>query len=219
MKNIKTLIVIILIGLSACVNEPREKSLIIKTGTSFGFCIGYCSLEVMITENNVEYIKRSRDKDNYPPKVLNLLLSNSEWEDLIEIINMDEFEKLDDVIGCPDCTDGGSEWIEIILKQKRKKVTFEYGDSLKETNKLLEKLRGIRNRYYNQRNVAHQIISNQNFSYGKNTYLNNRDEKSKYIISLNLNYTKSSFNNDSFWARIKMKFKESLALSKYILTH
>ena len=54
---------------------------------------------------------------------------------------MDSFFILDERIGCPDCADGGSEWIEIGTKNKIYKVTFEYGDSLKGLDELLKLVR------------------------------------------------------------------------------
>ena len=147
MKIIKTTFAILIITFSACINEPTENSMVIKTGTSFGFCVGYCSLEATIKNGDVEYVSSSWDKTKYPTKVINLGLSNFEWAEIVANIDMDKFEELDEVIGCPDCADGGSEWIEIIFPGRRKKVTFEYGDSLKGINDLLEQLRLIRNSY------------------------------------------------------------------------
>jgi hypothetical protein len=160
MKLLKSHSVICLLGLAACVNEPTENSVIIKTGTSLGECMGYCSLEATITSNNVYFTSSSWDTIGYPTNYSNNSIGGSEWNDIINSINMDKFKKLDDVIGCPDCADGGSEWIEIIFEDKIKKVTFEYGDSLEGINDLLAKLRIIRNKYHkNSNSKVHYINS------------------------------------------------------------
>ena len=36
---------------------------------------------------------------------------------------------MDEIIGCPDCADGGAEWIEITSGETSHKVTFEYNKS------------------------------------------------------------------------------------------
>jgi hypothetical protein len=48
------------------------------------------------------------------------------WADLVSAIDLEAFENLDEVIGCPDCTDGGAEWLEIVTLKGRHKVTYEY---------------------------------------------------------------------------------------------
>jgi len=145
---------------TACINEPDGNEITIKTGTSFGECKGYCILEATITSTQVIYVSSSWDKENNPDKTENIPLSYKEWEAITETIDMDEFEELDETIGCPDCADGGSEWIEIILKDRRKKVTFEYEQPLEGTNELLKILRIIRNRY----NTVLSDHSNINYS-------------------------------------------------------
>ncbi len=56
---------------------------------------------------------------NYTPEEFSLFTGK---------INLGEFLKLDAVIGCPDCDDGGTEWIEIRSIDKIHKVAFEFMD-------------------------------------------------------------------------------------------
>jgi hypothetical protein len=49
-------------------------------------------------------------------------------------------------IGCPDCADGGGEWIEISNRHTSKKIVFEYNQSVPEINSLVTKLRRLRNK-------------------------------------------------------------------------
>jgi hypothetical protein len=53
---------------------------------------------------------------------------DSDYNRLMQVVNQDitEFWNLPDRIGCPDCTDGGAEWIKIEKDGKTKKVVFEY---------------------------------------------------------------------------------------------
>lgn len=55
--------------------------------------------------------------------------------------------ELDSIYGCPDCADGGAEWIEIQDDQQIKKVTFEYGDTLAPIENLMLELRDLREAY------------------------------------------------------------------------
>jgi hypothetical protein len=45
--------------------------------------------------------------------------------------------QLDSIFGCPDCADGGAEWIEINTIDKKHKITFEFGKEPEELKSLL----------------------------------------------------------------------------------
>ena len=51
--------------------------------------------------------------------------------------------------GCPDCADGGSEWVEITHEGITKRVTFEAYNSIPENNELVIQLRELRTYYSN----------------------------------------------------------------------
>jgi hypothetical protein len=53
-------------------------------------------------------------------------ISPEEYEDLAGLIDTEAFFRLPETIGCPDCADGGAEWLEIRNGSKVHKVTFEY---------------------------------------------------------------------------------------------
>jgi hypothetical protein len=44
-------------------------------------------------------------------------------------------------MGCPDCTDGGAEWLIIGTKNSEWKVEFDYGSDTVTTKKLLSIIR------------------------------------------------------------------------------
>jgi hypothetical protein len=72
-------------------------------------------------------------------------ISNAQWTTLSSYVDFEKFSSLDDRIGCPDCVDGGAEWIEIDNGKTTKKVTFEYGDTIPKIDSLIVELRKIRN--------------------------------------------------------------------------
>ena len=64
---------------------------------------------------------------------------------------LNEIEALDtlaDVIGCPDCGDGGAEWVEKSVIGITKRVTIECGAQIEELAELLEVLRPLRSQFY-----------------------------------------------------------------------
>jgi len=115
----------------------------IKYGTSFGECRGYCKKDLVIYGRNVTFTATSSIQQQNAEKSISGQLTENEYQHLLSLIDFDEILKYDDVIGCPDCTDGGAEWIQVKQDGQTKKITFEYGDTLKTINKLIEQLRDI----------------------------------------------------------------------------
>lgn len=98
----------------------------INHGTSFGECIGYCYEEITIAPNQVNYLKRGWDTEGVLPEYTDSIpFSISEWNILVEKIDLSLFLTTDEVIGCPDCLDGGAEWIEISTNGSIHRVTFD----------------------------------------------------------------------------------------------
>ncbi|MGL5793929.1 MAG: hypothetical protein ACRC06_05865 [Waterburya sp.] len=120
----------------------------IKTGTFFGHCLGYCNQEFVITPRKIIFTKTANggDKQKNPDIVQEMSISKAEWEKLIQSIDTNKFTALPNTIGCPDCADGGGEWIEISNRHTSKKIVFEYNQSVPEINNLVIKLRRLRNK-------------------------------------------------------------------------
>ena len=118
----------------------------IKTGTSFGFCFGYCLSQLTITDNDADYTLYGWDENDpvYQPVAISDTVDSTIWENLNTEFNFEIFMSLDSIIGCPDCADGGAEWFEIATNDTIKKVTIEYGDSLNGLNNLIDLLRSVR---------------------------------------------------------------------------
>ncbi len=128
-------------------NTPTDESekVTITLGTSFGMCQGYCRTSFTVSQEEMAFSQYSWiDSTTYPPLNSSTTLDSKEWDCLMTKLDMDTFEKLDAVIGCPDCADGGAEWIEIVSGGKTYKVTYEYGKEIPEIAELQEHLRRIR---------------------------------------------------------------------------
>ncbi|HEX5169931.1 MAG TPA: hypothetical protein VFW11_12220 [Cyclobacteriaceae bacterium] len=96
----------------------------IKYGTSFGYCVGYCWKQLVIDSDNIEFQKMSREENE--PVNCERDITCTEWVPLATNIDPNDFFALAETIGCPDCADGGAEWLEIQTPTSKHKVTFEY---------------------------------------------------------------------------------------------
>lgn len=115
----------------------------IKTGTSFGECVGYCKAELAINSKRIVFTKNSWDP-SYPEIKKERPILSDKWSSLIDILDLEKFLLLPETIGCPDCADGGAEWIEIFDGSTTKRVTFEYGASVPGIDPFVKKMREIR---------------------------------------------------------------------------
>ncbi|MBI3363730.1 MAG: hypothetical protein HY033_02355 [Ignavibacteriae bacterium] len=102
---------------------PTE-SLVVRHGTSFGMCHRYCIKQIEIAGSAVTYVQKSWINDPHFPEVRKIEeIPFDERKAIVRAVSFPALAKLDTVIGCPDCADGGSEWIEIIDRGYHKKVT------------------------------------------------------------------------------------------------
>jgi len=129
--------------MSSCTNELIYNNIQqLNYGTSFGQCIGYCKQNVAIKSTKATFTCSSWNS-TLPTLTKTDTISSSAL-DSISSLNTETFFKIAEITGCPDCADGGAEWLEIILTNgKKHKVTFEYyheSDSIKEQIKILRKI-------------------------------------------------------------------------------
>lgn len=122
-------------------NLPNDISHI-SYGTSFGECIGYCQHEIKISEEEIVSVRKGWDLQELLPelKIEEQILPDY-WNLFAELVDFSKFSKLDSVLGCPDCADGGAEWIEIKHEGESKKVVFEYRNEPDEVKEYIGYLR------------------------------------------------------------------------------
>ncbi|MDQ1297447.1 MAG: hypothetical protein QG611_1429 [Bacteroidota bacterium] len=127
-KTMKRIVFILLIawaGISCTKNNDTEITQI-KYGTSFGECMGYCKKDILLKSGCVTY-SRSGWIDTLETITCTEKLNDVSWNSYKSGLDTGFFFELPQSIGCPDCADGGSEWIEIeVASGKKHKVTFEY---------------------------------------------------------------------------------------------
>jgi hypothetical protein len=130
--------------------SAKSKIRSIASGTSFGFCRGYCRQSVNITSNPLQITAKKEpnfEQAEYPTVQNTSVFPSANWTKLVDLLDLKTFQALDEQIGCPDCADGGAEWIEVNWLKQSKRVTFENGQLVKGIEGLIAKLRKIRDKY------------------------------------------------------------------------
>lgn len=132
---------------------PSKKQIVsISSGTSFGMCMGYCQRSINITSNPYKLLaikQANYAQQEYPTVQQENPFSSQQWNKLINLVNLNKFQSLAETLGCPDCADGGAEWIQIDCLDFTKKVTFEYGKTIEGLESFIKQLRQLREQYVN----------------------------------------------------------------------
>jgi hypothetical protein len=165
-----------------------------RYGSFFGECLGYCQTEIKIERESIQ--KKSKGWNQYDelPKTERIEIVNSIYfEELTRYLDFNKFKKLDEVLGCPDCADGGGEWVEIRRNGQTSKVTFEYGNAPEELSNIIGLLRAYASSFnaasreptkFNDRVLINQTGEIKNFICTRGC--------SQYLIKLN-NHTSNEF--------------------------
>ena len=130
--------------LNSCSNDQSENRITqIKYGTSFGMCMGYCKHDILLKSDTITYVC-SGWSDTLQSIIRTELENPTIWDSVSGNLTIKDFFELPQTIGCPDCTDGGAEWLEIELADGRThKLIYEYGNEpalLKNSVAILRKL-------------------------------------------------------------------------------
>ena len=126
MKLLSVHFVFLVALLTNCQEQVQSSEIIkIEFGTSFGMCAGYCTQTVTVMEGEVSKTIIPRMDQNLTEKTC--AESFGGFHSLSLKVNQSAFMNLEEIIGCPDCAEGGAEWIEITTASGVKKVTYEYG--------------------------------------------------------------------------------------------
>lgn len=123
-------------------DEVLTDGLVIRTGTSFGMCAGYCQSDYTFNGTSVTLIQNgTRTQAQSPAKTCQTNLSATDAEALKALANSDAFSTKPTTLGCPDCADGGAEYIELQTGDRKHRVTFEFGKTIPGFEPLVDALR------------------------------------------------------------------------------
>ena len=145
LKRFQLFLIILLVAFTtSCSNESLYRKVAqVNYGTSFGMCVGYCKREVSIDSVYTSYSCAGWTKE-VEPTLYKVQTTKSAWDSVKVLINNKAFFELPATIGCPDCADGGAEWVEVkLLNGTAHKVVFEYYNEPQQLQGSIAKLRQI----------------------------------------------------------------------------
>lgn len=141
------------LALTSCANAPASSSDVTRvvSTTSFGMCVGYCTTRLEISEGEAVLIRQARGgrgaPQGLPDQRFSTPLTPAEWQELQRLAANADMDALpDDVVGCPDCADGGAEGLTIEGAGGPESVSFEFGATLASAQPLLDRVRALRAR-------------------------------------------------------------------------
>lgn len=130
--------------------QPQATDLIIRTGTSFGMCVGpACRKDYVLKGTSMTLAQTGALVRGQPGEVktCETTISATDWANLTAVANLETFKKLPETLGCPDCADGGAEYIELESGDSKHRVTFEYGKTITGFEPLVNALRQKREEF------------------------------------------------------------------------
>jgi hypothetical protein len=138
----------LMMSLISCENDPEEELYgtinLIGYGTSFGECLGYCVNYMKVYEDVANLTRTGWDGSGQLPAVqCSQPLELYQYIAIRDSIIPNDFFLLENTIGCPDCADGGAEWVEIRVDTSIHRVTFEYMNEPKELAYVVPLLRTL----------------------------------------------------------------------------
>lgn len=136
------------ISLAACseaTTAAGSVSQVVST-TSFGMCVGYCKTRLEISPGKAVLVREpgGRGEPTLPVERKEESLSPQEWDEIAQLAGAAKIDGLPDVIGCPDCADGGAESLTIVGPGRNKTITFDHGANVEAAGPLLERVRALR---------------------------------------------------------------------------
>ena len=141
---IKTSLLLLLFITLSCDREDSYVGAVnyISYGTSFGECQGYC-IQYMKVYPQIAALSQYGwgESGEFPEIQCTLPLESHEFISIKDSVDVGNFFSLDETYGCPDCADGGAEWVEISFDTLKHRVTFEFLNEPEELTPIVTALR------------------------------------------------------------------------------
>lgn len=133
--------------------ETNSKSILkIQYGTSYGNCMGYCWNQYTLDGKTINENRKATgrgDRSKYPDVDESKELKAADWEAIVKAIDQQKMMEMAETIGCPDCADGGAEWISVEFSDgTTKKVTIEAYKNIPEIQDAMVLLRKSAETYF-----------------------------------------------------------------------
>ncbi|MFB6340567.1 hypothetical protein ACE1ET_02540 [Saccharicrinis sp. FJH62] len=121
--------------------KRAQQDMKVTYGTSFGECIGYCSETMTLSRGQLDFLYESLNTDTLPDIDCSMNFPVDSTNMVLDFVSKPLFYYMESVYGCPDCNDGGEEWVSIEDEYYYKKIRFEYMNEPEELTKLVTILR------------------------------------------------------------------------------
>jgi len=122
---------------SACKKSFDKKTTSITYGYSFGMANSVQSIQLSANLFTFEHKSSASRLD----KRCSQTADEATFTDVLNALEAAGFKKLPETYGCPDCADGGAEFIEIENDGKVQRVTYDYNKAPKELTEAAAKLK------------------------------------------------------------------------------
>ena len=137
------------LGVAACSEATTAAGGVtqVVSTTSFGMCVGYCTTRLEISDGQAVFVREARGGrggQDLPEQRFTSALDPSEWHEIARLAAAAKIDGLPEVIGCPDCADGGAETLTIVGGRGTKTIKFDHGANIKEAQPLLDRVRALR---------------------------------------------------------------------------
>jgi hypothetical protein len=124
--------------------DDRLDGATLASGTSFGMCLGYCRTELTVSPDRTATMRWIPQGSGRATVTETRTLSEEEYDTLRDAFDRDCLLGADEVYGCPDCADGGAEYVEMQDGATVKRVAFEYGTEVGGLGAFIEAMRTLR---------------------------------------------------------------------------
>jgi hypothetical protein len=141
MQRFTLTVIISIVLMLSCEKGKDDNEFMIAMGTVCGWCGGSDSL--VITEDKTSYEYNSPCDNNDLSR--NGLTGKSEWDELIELLDMDKFQNIN-INTCYVCVDGCDTWISVKSGSVTHEIRFGFEDStaIMDIRPFVDKLDSIR---------------------------------------------------------------------------
>lgn len=144
MRYLSILAIILLILTSGCNKSDDNSKLTIWAGFECGWGLGIDSL--YISESVIRYVYYVPSRSPLPQINVTRKTGESEWAELVGVVNPDNFVKLD-YNTCNICFDGCDEWISIQNDRIYHKIRFSKGLKIPSIDNFQTKLEQLRSEF------------------------------------------------------------------------
>lgn len=142
---LKFILPLVLFMVTACSSGPRTANntsdsepikteapaapMLIRFGSSHGMCMGYCTQEFELKGDGLLARRKGGgrgDPATHPAdQEQTVALDKATIDGAMAKFDAAVFDAAAEVIGCPDCADGGRCWVEVVRDGKSRMVSFD----------------------------------------------------------------------------------------------